>query len=263
LTHNYHRLIELWRKCPLNQSSFILPEDKAKIPEEVVSIFRSLDEYTLSSTLGQRDDTSLHVGLLPVPYVGNLQKASVFILMLNPGLSPGDYFAEYKVAQFREAHIRNLLQENTNDEFPFLFLNPCFAWHPGFGYWQGKLDDIAQALAKQERILYWEALRRLAQEMACLELMPYHSKSFGADRLLKKLPSVRAMLEYVNDILIPKAKTNEVTIVATRGAQYWDLPQHENIVVFGGHEARAAHLNLKSRGGKAIANQLGLKSQTE
>jgi hypothetical protein len=183
--------------------------------------------------------------------------------MLNPGLSPGDYFAEYEVTQFREAHIRNLLQENTNDEFPFLFLDPRFAWHPGFEYWQRKLDDIAQALADQERVSYQKALRHLAQNVACLELMPYHSKSFGAGQLLKQLPSVKAMREYVTDVLSPKAKNNEVTIVATRGVQYWDLSQHENIVVFRGHEPRAAHLNLKSRGGKAIANQLGLKSKTE
>ena len=179
MVYAHHRLIQLWQKCPLNTPPFILPEDRADIQSQTLSVYHSFDEYISSSTFGQRNDTSLHVGLLPIPYIGNLEKASVLILMLNPGLSPGDYFAEYKVEEFRKAHMRNLRQENINDEFPFFFLDPHFAWHPGFEYWQSKFGNIAQAFADKKKIPYGEALRHLAQSLACLKLIPYHSKSFG------------------------------------------------------------------------------------
>ncbi len=256
----HHQLIQLWQKCSLDTPPFILPEDIAIIPSQNLSEYDSFDEYISIPTFGQKKDTSLHVCLLPIPYVGNLQNASVFILMLNPGLSPSDYFAEHAVEQYREAHVRNLRQENIKDEFPFFILDPRFAGHPGFEYWQGKFDNIAQALAEKKKITYREALRHLAQNVACLELMPYHSKSFGSGSLLKQLPSASVMCKYVKEILVPKARSNKAIIVVTRGVRNWDLSkdEHENIVVYKGGEPRAAHLTLKSRGGKAIATRLGL-----
>lgn len=258
MAYTHHRLIQLWQKCPLDAPPFILPEDISEIQSQALSTYHSFDEYVAGPTFGKRNDTSLHVGLLPIPYIGNLQKATVFILMLNPGLSPGDYFAEHTSDQFRKAHVRNLRQKSGNDEFPFFALNPSFAWHPGFEYWKSKFDNIAQVLAKKEKVAYREALKRLAQNVVCLELMPYHSKSFGAGSLLKRLPSARVMLDYVNDILIPKVQSNDVTIVVTRSVRNWDLQKHKNIVVYEGGETRSAHLTLKSRGGKAIAKHLGL-----
>lgn len=182
----------------------------------------------------------------------------MFILMLNPGLSYGDYFAEHHVEPFRQALIRNLRQDNEDDEYPFMFLNPQFAWHPGFTYWQRKVHGVVNALANRAETTYQQALSRVARSLACLELVPYHSRCFGASSLPRLLPSANAMVEYVEDVLIPRAKKGDVTIVATRSRDNWKLPEHENIVIYEGAETRAAHLTLDSRGGKAIARQLGL-----
>jgi hypothetical protein len=91
-----------------------------------------------------------------------------------------------------------------------------------------------------------------------LELLPYHSKNFGAGSLLNKLTSVKLIQSYVQDILIPKAKHDQITIIVMRKADTWGIAKTKNIVVYGGSESRAAHLTLESRGGKAIANRLGL-----
>ena len=257
MTDKVHRLIELWQNCPLDNAPFILPEDKTEIQKRTV-LYRSFEDYATSSTFGHKDDTSLHVGLLPVPYVGNLQKAAVFILMLNPGLSHGDYL-ECEDETLKKEHIRNLRQDNANVEFPFLFLDPRFAWHPGFDYWEKKLGELAHALEKKQKITYQKALQCLSQCLACLELMPYHSKKFGAGPFLERLISTQVMLEYVREVLIPKAENDQAIIVVARGKRNWDLPRHKNIIVYNRKgEARAARLSLKSRGGKAIANQLGL-----
>jgi hypothetical protein len=256
-----HDLISGWRNCNLVSPPYLFPDDVPQIASGDFKVFQSFDEYVASKEFGLSSDTSLHTGLLPVPFVGDLEKASIFVLMLNPGLSAGDYFAEQYKPEFRNAHIRNLRQENGNDEYPFFCLNPQFAWHPGFGYWHKKFDKTIREIAKQSEITYQEAMGKLAKNLVCLELLPYHSKSFGSGRLLKFLPSVKVMLNFVHEVLLPKVKDGKVIIVATRSVNNWQLPKHENIISYEGGETRSAHLTLKSRGGEAIANHLGLVNQ--
>jgi len=180
--------------------------------------------------------------------------------MLNPGLSHADYYAEYNVVAFREALVRNLRQENINSQSSSVFLDPQFAWHSGFGYWERKLQDIANTLRQRLRITYQQALSQLREKVACLELFPYHSRKFGASALLDDLPSVQTMIAYVHEVVVPKAQGREATVVVTRGVKHWKLPNrgHKNIILYEGAATRAAHLTLDSEGGEAIAKQLGL-----
>lgn len=103
-------------------------------------------------------------------------------------------------------------------------------------------------------------MSQLSQSLACLQILPYHSKSFRPGAPLKKLPSFQVMFAYVRDVLIPKARGGKVTIIATRGIKYWRLPDHGNIVAYQSYESRNASLSLKSRGGKAIAQHFGLST---
>jgi hypothetical protein len=257
----HHSLIEGWRKCNLESPPYVFPDDETYLSRFSVSkIYCSFDEYVASPEFGVFD-INLHLGLLPIPFAGNLETASIFILMLNPGLSAGDYFAEQKVMEFRNAHIRSLRQENADDEFPFIFLNPAFAWHPGFGYWQKKFHNVIDEIRKQYGISYQNAMSILSKKLACLELLPYHSKSFGVGSLLNQLPSVKVMRNYVQDVVVPKVMADKAIAIATRQVKMWQLPEHRNIVVYEGGETRSAHLTISSRGGQAIAKKLGLVSQ--
>jgi len=65
-------------------------------------------------------------------------------------------------------------------------------------------------------------------------------------------------MEYVQEDLIGKARRDEAVIIATRSIKKWGLVEHENIVTYENVEARSAHLTPNSRGGKAIAERLGL-----
>ena len=174
--------------------------------------------------------------------MGNLEKATIFVLMLNPGLHPGDYYAEQYIPEYKKACIRNLHQENSNDGYPFTFLNPQFAWHPGFDYWHKKFNRIIEVVAKQSQLTYQDAMSILAKQLACLELLPYHSKSFSSGSLPKVLPSAKVMQDFVHEIVIPRAKNDEVLIIATRGVQNWKLPIHKNIITYKGGETRSAYL---------------------
>ncbi len=254
------RLIQGWKDSDLENVPHLYREDEplfSSLLERRSNQYRSLGEYVESEYFGNPNDRSLHMGLLPEPYIGNLKKASVFILMLNPGLHAGDYYAEEQHdSQFRRALIRNIRQENAVDAYPFLFLNPEFSWHPGFAYFHERFDRLAWEI-KPKIGTYLEALGFLAWNVACLELIPYHSKSFGRHALLlSKLPSTKAMLAFARGELIDRAKRDEVTIIVTRGARYWKLPKQKNVILYEGGETRAAHLTPKSE--KEIIARLGL-----
>ncbi len=58
---------------------------------------------------------------------------------MNPGPGPHDYYGEYEVPKYRAALLANLKQ---GPPTPFLFLDPQFAWHGGFDWWQEKLAKV-------------------------------------------------------------------------------------------------------------------------
>lgn len=252
-----HELIETWRQCPTDNPPYCLSTDAVLLAENLCYPPISFEEYVQSKHFGQANDTKFHLGLVPLPYVGNLETAKIFLLMLNPGFHPGDYFAEYNVTGFREEVIRNLYQENLNKEYPFLFLNPQFAWHPGFSYWYGKFYSVVKAIEKANDITHHQALSLLSQNLACLELIPYHSKSYSLPNpIYKALQSPKLMLRFVRDELQERAINGEIGIIVTRKSNVWGLSENDDIVIFNGQEARAAHLTQKSQ--ILIANHLGL-----
>ena len=62
----------------------------------VVAKYRSKRKATRTPDFCKSDYKWLHLGLIPDPFMGDMLNASIYVLMLNPGLGPGDYF-EYKV----------------------------------------------------------------------------------------------------------------------------------------------------------------------
>lgn len=258
-----HSLFTDWRKCRVESAPYLFPGDEFLVEpdyKKIVSVYRSFEEFITSPKFGFISDKSLHLGLLPIPFVGNLQTASIFVLMANPGLSPCDYFAEQNMARYREALIKNLQQDNADNEYPFISLDPKFSWHSGYTYWHRKLQGIAKTVEKLKGISARNTFSCLARELAALELVPYHSKSFGVPgSVLKRLASSKAVLSYVHDILVPKARINEALIIAARSCGNWKLPDHENIIIYKGTEGRSAHLSLNSPGGIAIVNHLIFK----
>lgn len=253
-------LVEQWRHLPVDAPPFLLAGDKILQERMPTNQHRSFDEFIQSPDFGLKDDSAQHLGLLPIPYVGNLQRASVFILTLNPGLSPIDYYCQQHNKPFTEALIRNLCQENADDPYPFIFLNPRFSWHSGFDYWHGRLRDIAQMVARKKNKDHRSGLQYLAQKVCVLELVPYHSRSFGLSRsILDSLESVRLMVDYVREVVVPRAQSGEVAVVVTRKAHYWGLTEDgQNVVIYQRSETRGAHLSLNSRGGELIARHLGV-----
>jgi hypothetical protein len=191
--------------------------------------------------------TRLHPRLIPLPYMGNLSTARVVLLLLNPGLSASDYFAEYENMEFRARKLANLRQDFEGEEYPFFSLDPSLAWHSGTMYWEKKLSAVIKEVAVR---LGWDnnnARRLVANRIAALELLPYHSLSFGLPAAAKKeMHSMRLAKQYASD-LAAKARglKREVLLVVMRKHSEWDLGSYPGTVVGipKGH-SRGGHLSM-------------------
>jgi hypothetical protein len=253
-----HEIITRWRSLSLNSAPFVLSGDEVLAQNELAHPPYSFGEF-VDSPAFESPGNRFHLGLLPIPFVGDLERATIYILLLNPGFSPDDYFGEERVPEYREALCRNLQQRLEDSTYPFYCLDPRFSWHAGFTYWHGRLRGIAVQLARVRNIRYQEALAELARSICALELVPYHSAYFKLpDRVLSSLASVRLAQAFVQDFVLPKIISSEATVIVTRSARYWDLPSGADTVVYQGGETRGAFLSPNTRGGAAILRRLAM-----
>lgn len=255
-------LIQAWAKWSSSKPPFILRADEA-----VLSSHKSLAATAPNHSnwkgvysqpdLGKSGDSRLQLGLIPHPFCGDVINAEIYILMLNPGYGPHDYFAELEVPAYREAALKNLKQNFDGEDYPFYFLNPEFAWSGGFVWWHKKFASIIGEISQKTGLNYAEARKQLSQKIASIELIPYHSTSFrDAAGWTKKLESAKLAREFVNSYILPKVQRDEAILIVTRQVREWNLPEHENITVYSNGEARSAHLSPISRGGRAIIKRL-------
>jgi hypothetical protein len=245
-------LVEFWKRCPLDGSTFIHPDD-SKILTSGAELTRQCD-FDAFVKRPEFSNSALHVSLRPMPYFGHLEKADIFILLLNPGLTYTDYWGERNMKAYRDRLEASLRQSFNGVEFPFMWLDPQFCWHGGFNWWEKKLRSTILRLAEMHfGGSYFEAAKNLSNRLACLELIPYHSHSFGAHKLLNKLPSAIAMKQFVRDTLVPAAATGDKTLVATRQTKEWNLPtDNECLIIYEGGQTRGASLGPSTTGGAAI-----------
>jgi hypothetical protein len=227
-----------------------------RIAERWTTTYRGWDAFAKDRSFGSRD-RRLHLGLVPQPFAGAVEAASIFVLMLNPGLSPVDYFAEYQVPAFGDAVVANLRQSHTNAMYPNIFLNPEFSWHSGFAYWHGKFRELIATHSVSKECSHVESLRTFSRSVAFLELYPYHSESFHLPRALtSQLHSAKLARSYAHEVLVPRAQRGETLLLVTRQASAWGLTAGPKVIVYSPGEARGAHMTPGSRGGEAILNHI-------
>jgi hypothetical protein len=249
-------LIKFWESLNSSVPPFIHPGDQELLETEPRLNFQKYIN-------GKRFDPRVggfHFSLFPVPYAGDLQNAKIVILLLNPGFNYSDYWAEYESRGFRSRLKRNLAQEFGTGDFPFMFLDPQFCWHTGFHWWEKKLRSVACELVRKRKAKnYLEALRCLSKNIACIELIPYHSASFQKPRLIKTLPSAEAARSFVQERLRPMAEKGKKTLIVTRNADGWGFEKarvSKELRIYSSGHARGAHLGTNTDGGKAILSRL-------
>lgn len=164
------KIIEHWSEFRIDSGTFVHPKDLPYRP--------------------QLKDDGFAEGLIPVPYVGDTVNAKVIIAMMNPGLEQGansEHILESR-PEMREALMNNLYQRTETLEFPFMYLNPQFSFHPGYVYWNFRLKRAMEDYASRHSVSYLNAQKRLSRDFAIIELIPYHSAEYRGT-LHKSLPS--------------------------------------------------------------------------
>lgn len=251
-----HELLDAWATFKPRSSPMVLQGDELLLAPENTErrvLYQDWDAFITNPEFGARDKR-LHLGLLPMPFVGNLKTARIVLLMLNPGFSMSDYFGEFRVPAYRQALVNNL---HGNNSATNIFIEPRFSWHSGFRYWHGKFSRLIDVFAQARQWARTKALALFARQTASLELVPYHSSTFGLPRsIIDKMRSASLVRSYVAETLVPRSQSGDVLLVVTRAARYWNLKPSHNIVVYSNAEARSAHLGPNSRGGRAILTHL-------
>jgi hypothetical protein len=222
------RLINFWAEfeCTSGDRRVHKCDEKAGFPP--VKCVRELTSVEVSPVKRYFDSPSpredgFHLSLTPVPYIGDLKSADIFLLMTNPGVNYHDY-GEDAYPQFQEVLKRNRKQEFDGAEPPCFALDPRFWWSGWFSYYEANLRPVVCALAADRDISYLDALDALSRRLAILELVPYYSAN--ADRiknvLMLPLPSANAAKGAAQE-LAQKAKDGKATIIVRWKAREWDM----------------------------------------
>jgi hypothetical protein len=145
----------------------------------------------------------IHSSLIPTPYVGNLDKASIVLAMLNPGIGDHDE-SDHKDDDFRN-HLNNQRLQRTD---------ACFAVQSpakvGFRSWTIFYRRFfAETMreftgAKRNEAIPEECWDLLARKLVIVQLIPYYSRRAGfvlKDGYFNQLPSVIAAQEAMGELL--------------------------------------------------------------
>jgi len=238
--------VDFWKRMKWTSTSKAHPDDRdalQRLGSAVDSQTSSLKEFVSKNR--KADDKTIYLSLLPVPYVGDLDRADIIVLTLNPGLHYSDFYAEKCRSDFSAALIGMLRQSFNGQVAPFLFLDPQFCWHPGFHYWEKKLRKTVECIAEDTKVPYHRALDDLARRLAVVQLIPYHSKK-SPSNLQDVLQSSKEAKSYAHR-LAATARQQKKTVIVLRGS--WGLDNSTDVYV--GNATLAASLGPE-HGGKAI-----------
>ena len=244
-------LIKAWSYFDEKSRPYFLKEDKDVLLKEKFSKDVWKKQINNLDYLDPINKNEFQLGYLPSPFAGNLKKASIFILMLNPGFGPSDSYAENNDHKFRKAILASLKQTSNAYFYP---LDPQFSWTGSFDYWHKKFEKLILKIQTQKGNSFSEARQFLAKHLASIEMIPYHRETFrGSKKFINNLPSADLARKFVKGRLLTRANNGEVLIVVTRKTKEWGLPNIKGKVInYTSGQARGAHLTPGSPGGDAI-----------
>ena len=235
-----NKLTEFWNKLSLDNPHYVHPMDDLDEKRVHDPLLSSFQDYVDAFGKNEFNPTNYLTGLLPQPYLGNLQTADIFILMLNPGFHPIDLYAQEKHLSYREAIVSTLRQKCTSH----MFLDPKWSWTAGFQWWEKKLRQTVKLIARDHfEANYALALDNVAKRIASIELVAYPSRSFAGKTDLSSCDVARQFVR-----TLPSSKT----IIVSRRVKDWDIPERKNTISYNAGQSRNASFGPNSPGGKAI-----------
>ncbi len=213
LTEAIEEYLEFWKQaCPGEDGLWIHPADRDLVVRNgaaSMSAPTSFNHYTGQPLFGSRD--GLRLGLVPKPHIGDVTKARLFILNLNPAFSHRNYFEELEYTDYRESAIRALRDCRGQS---FYILERRFAWTGGYEWWDKKWQkrwaDISDAPFTDLPV-------------AAVELFPYHSYNFAWKGWMRGLESVTKARALARALI--ESEERSVRLAVMRNPGLWGIDQ--------------------------------------
>lgn len=154
------------------------------------------------------EDHKIHTELYPEPFLGN-PNADVVLLNLNPGFSHDDCRFHKSNEYFIQQARKNLRHKS---DYGFYLLDEAINDAPGYKWWNSRLKTLITECGRE----------KVAQNLLCVELFPYHSQRF---KRIDHLPSQEYSFYLVSEAIKRKA-----IIILMRSKKLWieAIPQLKN-----------------------------------
>ncbi len=167
---------------------------------------------------GRRYRQVLFCDFFPVPFLGPVRKADVFILFDNPGFDLLNYEDEYQNPKAKE-----FLMDNLRGESPILSdsLIPS-GWDT---YWRRKINTIASEVVRRasslgQKLAIDRARATVLDHIAVIQSCPYHSHR--DPRITReKLESSRIARSFFQRELIPRVLNESVLVFVWKKPSFW------------------------------------------
>lgn len=207
-----------------------------QLPASPPFVLDSDREFVEAFNRGAPLRTRLRTHLLPEPFLGRPQQATVLLLQLNPGFA-GSEARWHSQPAFAEALRANLAHRASR--FPHVYLDPRWRLTPGGRWSRRRLRRVIDAVGDAKRV---------ARRLAVVEFHGYHSQGF------RPIPVTLPSQHYGFD-LVRRGIARDAVIVVLRGYDLWrvaapELDDHH--LVFQPSNPQSAYLTEGTMGRRAF-----------
>jgi len=170
-----------------------------------------------SKHAGTKFELRVEKGMLPEPYQGHIENAKLIFLMLNPCFDETDKIFYANKEYYND--VIDTINQNLDKEYPFSILHPKWALSPASRYWRTQLGKYAEAISSIKKVSFEDGMKIVANNVATIELFPYHSKNWTSSKNLMHIKSVQ-----YSRYLAKKAILNtDKIVVCTRAIREWSM----------------------------------------
>jgi len=173
----------------------------------------------------------LKLDVLPCPFLGNIEKAKVVVLLLNPGFEWQDLAFSMTHEKYYRECLASLKQES---ERPFFIFDKELGFSGGYRWW---------AKVTKKLIEDGVTLDDLSEKMMAVQYFPYPSVTYKGNKNI--LPS-----QNYSFYLVREAIRRKLPIVMMRSEKLWldAVPELKEASYFKAHSSRATALSPNNLG---------------
>ena len=184
------------------------------------------------------NQNKIFINLLPIPFLGDVVNAKVYILMGNPGFHSSAYIDEVENEDYVKLIKKNLLLSSDS----FICLKDEAKETGGYKYWsqKGRIPKISQALDNINNKSSAENYKFVRDSVCIVESIAYHSCAKPNNELYK-LPSSKLTKRLVNEYIQNRVYEKKAMCFVWRSASFWKMKEHLNILIRNPKEARLSN----------------------